>query len=158
LVLPIAISLSTGEVIMIVVFTTIPIALLTFVLGAKNALDEVGKGQFAVEFESDLPSTITDSDAESSPAAREAEIRQFLEAKSYRQQARGEAALDVDAELHRLLSERPSIPTGVNKQLVDEVRQLVVARNERRARQGKEPLDVEREVARQLRELENLGQ
>jgi hypothetical protein len=158
LVLPIAISLSTGEVIMIVVFTTIPIALLTFVLGAKNALNEVGKGQFAVEFESDLPSNITDSDADSSPAAREAEIRQLLEAKSYRQQARGEAALDIDAELNRLLSERPSLPTAVHPQLVEEVRQLVVARNERRARQGKEPLDVDKEVERQLRELENLGQ
>jgi hypothetical protein len=143
---------------MIVVFTTIPIALLTFVLGAKNALDEVGKGQFAVEFESDLPSSITDSDADSSPAAREAEIRQLLEAKSYRQQARGEGPLDVGAELNRLLAEGQNHPTGVDPHLAEEVRQLVVARNERRARQGKEPLDVEREVERQLRELENLGQ
>jgi hypothetical protein len=157
-VLPVAISLSTGEVIMIVVFTTIPIALLTFAMGAKNALDEVGKGQFAVEFESDVPSKITDSDAESSPAAREAEIRQFLEAKAYRQRERGEAPLDVDAELKRLLAERPSVPSGVDPQLAEEVRQLVVARNERRARQGKEPLDVDEEVGRQLRDLENLGQ
>src|SRR6266508_3251365 len=86
---------------MIVVFTTIPIALLTFVLGAKNALDEVGKGQFAVEFESDLPSSITDSDADSSPAAREAEIRQLLEAKSYRQQGGAEASSVVSARLYR---------------------------------------------------------
>ena len=143
---------------MIVVFTTIPIALLTFAMGAKNALDEVGKGQFAVEFESDVPSKITDSDAESSPAAREAEIRQFLEAKAYRQRERGEAPLDVDAELKRLLAERPSVPSGVDPQLAEEVRQLVVARNERRARQGKEPLDVDEEVGRQLRDLENLGQ
>jgi hypothetical protein len=156
--MPIALSLSTGEVILIVVFATIPVALLTFALGAKNALNQVGKGQFAVEFERDLPSKVTDSDAESSPAAREAEIRQLLEAKSYRQQARGEGPLDVDAELDRLLSEAPTAPTGVDPQLAEEVRQLVVARNERRARQGKEPLDVEREVERQLRELENLGQ
>jgi hypothetical protein len=156
--MPIALSLSTGEVILIVVFATIPVALLTFALGAKNALNQVGKGQFAVEFERDLPSKVTDSDAENSPAAREAEIRQLLEAKSYRQQARGEGPLDVDAELGRLLSEAPTAPTGVDPQLVEEVRQLVVARNERRARQGKEPLDVEREVERQLRELENLGQ
>ena len=143
---------------MIVVFTTIPIALLTFAMGAKNALNEVGKGQFAVEFESDLPSKVTDSDAESSPAAREAEIRQFLEAKAYRQRERGEAPLDVDAELKRLLAERPRVPSGVDPHLAEEVRQLVVARNERRARQGKEPLDVDEEVARQLRDLENLGQ
>jgi len=157
-VLPVAISLSTGEVILIVVFTTIPIALLTFALGAKNALNEVGKGQFAVEFESDLPSKVTDSDAEGGPAAREAEIRQFLEAKAYRQRERGEAPLDIDTELKRLLAEGPSRPAGVDPQLAEEVRQLVVARNERRARQGKEPLDVDEEVARQLRELENLGQ
>jgi len=153
-----ALSLSTGEAILIVVLATIPVALLTFVLGAKNALDEVGKGQFAVEFERDLDSTVTDSDAQRSPAAREAEIRQFLEAKAYRQRARGEKPVDVDSELHRLLSERESGPTGIDPRLADEVRQLVIARNERRARQGKEPLDVEQEVERQLRELENLGQ
>jgi hypothetical protein len=157
-VLPLALSLSTGEVIMIVVFVTIPIALLTFILGAKNALDEVGKGQFAVEFERDLPSGITDSDAEGGSGSREDEIRQLVEAKSYRQEARGEAPLDVDAEVNRLLAEKPQQPSGIDRRLVEEVRQLVVARNERRVRQGKEPLDVDEEVERQLRELENLGQ
>jgi hypothetical protein len=140
-VLPIALSLSTGEVIMIVVLVTIPIALLTFVLGARNALDQVGK-----------------SDAEGGSEAREAEIRQFLEAKSYRQEARGEGPLDVDAEFNRLLTEEPQQPSGIDPRLAEEVRQLVVARNERRVRQGKEPLDVDEEVERQLRELENLGQ
>jgi len=157
-VLPIALSLSTGDVILIIVFTTIPIALLTFVLGAKNALDQVGKGQFSVEYESDLPSKITDSDAEAGPAAREDEIRQLLEAKAYRQRTRGEKPVDVTAELNRLLTEATAVPAGTDPQLAAEVRQLVVARNERRARQGKEPLDVEQEVERQLRELENLGQ
>jgi hypothetical protein len=154
----VALSLSTGEVILIVVLVTIPIALLTFALGAKNALDQVGKGQFSVEFESDLPSKITDSDAEGGASAREDEIRQLLEAKAYRQQARGEKPLDVNTELNRLLTDRPAVPAGTDPQLAEEVRQLVVARNERRVRQGKEPLDVEQEVERQLRELENLGQ
>jgi hypothetical protein len=159
LVLPIALSLSTGEVILIIVFTTIPIALLTFALGAKNALNQVGKGQLSVEFESDLPSTtLTDSDAERGSAAREDEIRQLLEAKAYRQRARGEKPVDVPAELNRLMTEGPPVPAGTDPQLAVEVRQLVVARNERRVRQGKEPLDVEQEVQRQLRELENLGQ
>jgi hypothetical protein len=156
--LPLALSLSTGDVILIIVFTTIPIALLTFILGAKNALDQVGKGPFAVEFERDLPSSISDSDAERGSGSREDEIRQLLEAKSYRQEARGEAPLDVDAELNRLLAEQPQQAPGIDHRLVEEVRQLVVARNERRVRQGKEPLDVEEEVERQLRELENLGQ
>jgi hypothetical protein len=143
---------------MIIVFTTIPIALLTFALGAKNALNQVGKGQFSVEFESDLPSKITDSDAKGGSAVREDEIRQLLEAKAYRQRARGEEPVNVSAELNRLMSEGPAVPAGTDPQLAAEVRQLVVARNERRVRQGKEPLDVEQEVQRQLRELENLGQ
>ena len=156
---PIALSVSTGEVILIVVFATIPVALLTFALGARNALNQVGKGQFAVEFESDLPQKISDSDARASSEARDAEIRQLLEAKAYRQRTRGETPLDVKAEMERLLAEEPEAkPAGIDRQLVEEVRQLVMARNERRARQGKEPLDVEREVERQLRELENLGQ
>jgi hypothetical protein len=153
-----AISLSTGDVILIVVFATIPVALITFVLGARNALDQIGKGPLSVEFESDLPSKITDDEAAASPAEREAEIRQLLEAKAYRQRLRGDAPLDVESELTRLLEQRSEPGSGVDPQLAEEVRQLVVARNERRARQGKEPLDVDREVERQLRELENLGQ
>ena len=83
----------------------------------------------------------------------------MLEAKAYRQQARGEAPLDVETELDKLLQEQQPVASGgVDRELVEEVRQLVVARNERRVRQGKEPLEVEAEVQRQLRELENLGQ
>jgi hypothetical protein len=85
---------------------------------------------------------------ESSGEARE-EIRQLLEAKSARRQARGEAPLDVDAELESLTRSAASADAGLR----DEVRQLVMARNERRVRQGKEPLDVEGEVDRQLRSL-----
>jgi hypothetical protein len=155
-----AISVSTGDAILIVVLVAIPVSLMTFVLGAKNALDQIGKGQFAVQFEQDLPQKIVDSDAAGSPAAREAEIRQLLEAKSYRRESRGEAPLDIEAELDKLLAETPGGggELGADRQLVEEVRQLVVARNARRARQGKEPLDVEQEVERELRELENLGQ
>jgi hypothetical protein len=82
------------------------------------------------------------------PVARE-EIRQMLEAKSARREARGEAPLDIDAEMTDLL--RPAVT--VDDSLREEVRQLVVARNERRMRQGQEPLDVETEIDRQLRDL-----
>jgi hypothetical protein len=84
-------------------------------------------------------------------AEADEEIRQLVEAKSARRVARGEAALDVDAEIAKLT--QPAAPAGVDEGLRDEVRQLVIARNERRVRQGKEPLDVESEVDRQLREL-----
>jgi hypothetical protein len=82
-------------------------------------------------------------------AEAQEEIRQMLEAKSARRQARGEEPLDLDAEL-AALSEAPA---GADAGLRDEVRQLVIARNERRSRQGKQPLDVDQEVERQLRSL-----
>ena len=86
-----------------------------------------------------------------SPAETQEEIRQMLEAKSRRLEARGEAPLDVEAELASLTSATPRAGDPV---LREEVRQLVIARNERRLRQGKEPLDVETEIDRQLRDLE----
>ena len=89
---------------------------------------------------------------------RDAELRQLLEAKAYRQRARGEEPLDVEAELERIRAEEVAGPGIDDPALVEEVRQLVVARNARRERRGEEPLDVEAEVARQLRDLEGLGQ
>ena len=81
----------------------------------------------------------------------------MLEAKACRQIERGEAPIDIDAELRRLM-EPPAIAAKADPALVAEIRQLVVARNERRARQGKDRLDVDAEIARQLRDLEGLGQ
>jgi len=153
-----ALSLSTGEAILIIVLVALPISLATFVLGAGNALKQIGKGQFAVEFETDLPQRASDGPPAGSGQAREAEIRQMLEAKAYRQRARGGPELDVDAELAKLLEGAHASRPQADPQLVEEVRQLVAARNERRVRQGKEPLDVDLEVARQLRDLESLGQ
>jgi hypothetical protein len=86
-----------------------------------------------------------------SPAEAQEEIRQMLEAKSRRREARGEEPLDIQAEMTALTS---AAPAGHDPALREEVRQLVIARNERRLRQGKEPLDVEAEVDRQLRDLE----
>jgi hypothetical protein len=83
-----------------------------------------------------------------SAEARE-EIRQMLEAKSRRREARGEPALDIEAELAELTRGSAAADPGLR----EEVRQLVVARNERRERLGKPPLDVEAEVERQLRSL-----
>jgi hypothetical protein len=155
-------AISNGEVILIVVLVTIPIAAIAFIVNASSAFKSIGKGGLSVEFESDAPHGLTDSGIGGGEPAgvREDELRQMLEAKAYRQSARGETPLDVDAELERLLAEQSSGPAdpSADPALREEVRQLVVARNERRARQGKEPLDVDAEVARQLRELENLGQ
>jgi hypothetical protein len=86
-----------------------------------------------------------------SAAEANEEIRQMLEAKSRRREARGEAPVDIEAELTLLTT---GTPAPGDPALREEVRQLVIARNERRVRQGKEPLDVEAEIDRQLRDLQ----
>jgi hypothetical protein len=150
-------AVSNGDVILIIALVAIPLAGLFFVLGAGSALRQIGKGQFAIEQE--LPQKQESSAAMPvSAEVREAEIRQMVEAKAYRREARGGEPIDVEAEVQRLLDDVPATSLGHDDELRAEVRQLVVARNERRQRQGKEPLDVDAEVERQLRELENLGQ
>jgi hypothetical protein len=149
-------AISNGEVILIVVLLAMPVAGIAFAVGAGNAFRQIGKGQFSVDFEADAPHRLRDSDAEASAEVREDEIRQLLEAKAYRQSSRGEAPLDVESELQRLLADRPGGAVADDPELRAEVRQLVIARNQRRARQGKEPLEVDAEVERQLRELEDV--
>lgn len=143
-------AISTGEAILLIALITIPIATLAFVLGAGRALGQIGKGQFGIDRQ---PPPRGGEEAPISAAMREAEVRQMLEAKAYRQRSRGKPSLDVEAELARLLDERPAADLRGDPELVAEVRQLVVAANERRERQGREPLDVEAEVERRLREL-----
>jgi len=104
-----------------------------------------GLGRGDLEMERDRPAS-----APSSAAEANEEIRQMLEAKSRRREARGEEPLDIEAELTLLTT---GTPAPGDPALREEVRQLVMARNERRARQGKEPLDVEAEIERQLRDL-----
>ena len=76
----------------------------------------------------------------------------MLGARSERLVGRGQPALDIDAEVARLLG--PAQPSSRDAGLSEEVRQLVVARNERRQRQGLEPLEVEAEVTRTLQEFD----
>jgi hypothetical protein len=134
----------------------------------RSAYDEIGRGGLLGE---DEPSTEPGGGGAmpGSPedqAEREREIRQMLGARSERRLARGEPALDLDAELAGLLSPAAGAGPGEQRErgssnpaekrdpaLVEEVRQLVVARNERRARKGLEPFEVEAEVRRRLDEL-----
>ena len=149
-------ALSNGEVIVLIVLVAIPAAALSF-LGAGTAFKQIGKGPLSIEQE--LPQKGA-APQPISPELREAELRQLLEAKAYRQGQRGEEQLDVEAELERLLETERGAGSGLraDAQLVAEVRQLVEASNARRIRMGREPLDVEAEVQRQLDELESLGQ
>ncbi len=141
----------------LVALVVLPIAAVAFA-GSGKALKQLGKGRFAIEQELPPPRTLGPAPVVSR-SVREAEVRQMLEAKSYRRQQRGEAPLDIEAELERMMAlPEPGVAFDMNAQLREEVRQLVVARNERRMRKGEDPLDVETEVRRQLADLENLGQ
>jgi hypothetical protein len=139
--------MGTFGIVVIVIAVVAGLAAVLSYIGSGNLYNSIGKGRLALDTE-DRP---TGPKAGSSAAAAEQaeEIRQMLQAKSDRRQARGEAPLDVDAEVAALL--RP--PPDDDAELRDEVRQLVIARNERRARRGEDPLDVEAEVDRQMRDL-----
>jgi hypothetical protein len=113
--------------------------------GSGHIYSGLGRGD--LEMERDRPAA---TPAASAAEAQE-EIRQMIEAKSRRREARGETPLDVEAEVASLTSRSPG---PGDPALREEVRQLVIARNERRARQGKEQLDVEAEIDRQLRDLQ----
>ena len=149
-------ALSNGDAILLIVFVAIPVAALSFV-GVGAVFKQIGKGPLSIN--EDLPQKGA-SAPPITPELREAEIRQLLEAKAYRQGQRGERSLDVEEELARLRAAEGGPKSGLraDAQLVAEVRQLVEASNERRIRMGREPLDVDAEVERQLDELESLGQ
>lgn len=141
-------KVESGLAVVVIVVSILGIigAIVAFV-GSGKLYEQVGKGDFAL----DRDPGGTRGPAPGSAAARaeaEAEIRQMVEAKSARREARGEPPLDVDAEVAALTR-----PQGHDEALRDEVRQLVIARNERRVRRGEEPLDVEAELERQLRDI-----
>ncbi|MDP9189587.1 MAG: hypothetical protein M3O25_10090 [Actinomycetota bacterium] len=147
--------MDSGTVLIVIALVALPIAAIAFATGAGKALSQIGKGELSIEQQ--MPRA--DVSAGPSAAVREQEIRQMVEARSYRREARGDEPLDVEAEVGKLLRAAPSAPgLGADRGLREEVRQLVVARNERRQRRGESELDVEAEVDRQLRELEGLGQ
>ena len=136
-----------GTVIIVVAVVGGLLAVVSYI-GAGRLYSGIGKGGLSL----DEPVARRGPPAGSAAARAEseAELRQLLEAKSYRREQRGEAPLDVEAELAELM--RPA-PTVRDAALEEEVRQLVIASNERRIRRGEAPLDVEEEVARQLRDL-----
>jgi hypothetical protein len=141
-----------------VVFGTVAFAVIISLLflvtrGSDSMYDHIGQGGISRDSDYGGGAAAQSFDSPAARAEREQEIRQMLRARSDRLVRSGQAALDIDAELERLLAPEPA-PSGHEPGLVDEVRQLVVARNERRVRLGDEPLDVDAEVARTLEELD----
>jgi hypothetical protein len=138
----------------IVVFGAVALSVvmsIVFLFSRGSVYDHIGQGGLAPEHEPGTGAAAPLADSPAGRAERELEIRQMLSARSERLVGRGQPALDIDAELARLLE--PAWTATHEPGLDEEVRQLVVARNERRGRQGLEPLDVEAEVRRTLAEL-----
>lgn len=123
------------------------------ILAVVNAMvggmyEQIGQGGLSLDRSPPPPAP----DTPAGQVERREEIRQLIEARSARRQARGQEPLDVEAEVAAAEQLAEPSPT-VDPALREEIRGLVVARNERRARQGKAPLDVEEEIDRQVREL-----
>ncbi len=149
------IDIKSGYVLAAITLFTLPIAATAFARSGP-AWQGIGGGRFSIEQK--LPPPRLDQPLQPvDPALQAAEARQMLEAKSYRRQQRGEAPLDVEAEVARLLDSPLGASPDLDEQLRAEVRELVLARNERRMRSGRAPLDVEAEVERQLEDFVGLG-
>lgn len=146
------IDLQAGYVLTLITLVALPIALVAFARSGP-LWQSVGKGPFAIEQQVPPPSRISQPAPPVDRRLQETEARQMIEAKSYRRRQRGEAPLDIEAEVRRLLDAPGAGEPALDETLRAEVRQLVLARNERRMRRGEEPLEVEAEIERQLADL-----
>lgn len=134
----------------IVLFVVVGVAIVAAIYaaaGSGNLYRQIGRGGLSLDRDDDHRRVGGEGIPAVSKAVADEEIRQMLEARNARREARGEAPLDVDAEIARLTA------PVIDPALEAETRSMVVARNERRERQGKPPLDVEDEVRRQLAEF-----
>jgi hypothetical protein len=143
-----------GTVLVLVVLAALPIAAVMFA-GAFGLLEQIGQGGLSTLDRAPAP-PVPPPQTPATRMERETEIRQFVQARHDREQARGEQPVDVEAEVARLvdLADEPPPEQRQDAALREEVRQLVIARNERRAARGEPPLDVEAEIERQLQDFD----
>lgn len=98
-----ATAVDNGNVLMLITLVVLPVAAFAFAQSGK-AWRGIGRGPYAID--PDLPPRSVRRLA--SPVSAEiqaAEVRQMLEAKSFRRQRRGEAPLDVETETERRLAD-----------------------------------------------------
>jgi hypothetical protein len=98
-----ATAVENGHVLILITLVVLPIAAIAFA-GAGKAWRGIGRGPYAID--PDLPPrSVRPLSSPVSEEIREAEVRQMVEAKSFRRQRRGEPALDVAAETKRRLAD-----------------------------------------------------
>lgn len=136
---------SFGTVVIVLAILAALVACASYV-GSGRIYRGLGRGELSLD-EPD-PRSAPQPGSSAWHAEAEAELRQLLDAKSARSEARGDGPIDVEAELARLSPQMG----GADPELRAEVRDMVIASNERRARQGQPQLDVETEVERRLRQ------
>jgi len=137
---------SFGIVVIVVAVVSMVVACLSY-LGSGAIYRGLGRGGLSLDEPDWRPSPQPGSSAWHAEA--EAELRQLLDAKSARSEARGDGPIDVESELARLSQQ----VRGVDPELRGEVRDMVIASNERRARRGQPLLDVDAEIERRLSDL-----
>jgi hypothetical protein len=92
-----------GIVLILVTLLAAPIAAVAFARSGK-AWQGIGRGPYAID--PDLPPrSVRRLASPVSRATQEVEVRQMLQAKSYRREQRGEAPLDVEREAERRLAD-----------------------------------------------------
>src|SRR4051812_8916872 len=132
-------GLSSGTVLIVITLVVVPIAAISFARSG-GAWGRIGKGGLSLE---DPPPPEPTHGEGFDRATQEAEARQMLEAKAYRQERDGLPPIDVEAELSALLGASEADPDlAIDEELREEVRRLVIAGNERRRRRGEPELDV----------------
>jgi hypothetical protein len=92
-----------GTVLILITLVVLPIAAVAFARSGQ-AWRSVGRGPYAID--PDLPPrSLRPPPSPVSRATQEAEVRQMIEAKSYRRTRRGMEPLDVAAETARQVAE-----------------------------------------------------
>jgi hypothetical protein len=136
-----------GLVLIVIALVGVVVACLSYV-GSGTIYRDLGRtGGMSLD-EPDMRAGPVPGSPAADAEARE-EIRQMLEAKSARSEARGGGPIDIEAEMEALTA----APVPRDPALREEIRQLVVARNERRMRRGEQPMDIEAEVEAELQRL-----
>ena len=96
-------SVANGSVLIAITLAVLPIAAVSFARSGQ-AWRSIGRGPYAID--PDLPPrSVRPMPSPVSQATKEAEVRQMVEAKSYRHARRGEAPLDVEAEVERRMAD-----------------------------------------------------
>ena len=98
-----ATAVENGNVLIAITLVAAPIAAIAFARSGK-AWRGIGRGPYAID--PDLPPrSVRRLASPVSHATREAEVRQMLQAQSYRRERRGEAPIDVQRETERRLAD-----------------------------------------------------